>query len=357
MKEILNYEVACLQTRARQISLNDEEQRDKDVRANLERMFQMIDYVTAFGNSDVRLVVTPEYAINARWHRMELEDWLRISTTIPGPYTDLLCEKAKQRKVYLAANLLEIHPDFPRRFFNTSILISPEGKIILKHWKNNNNAWVFPYTTPSDIYTEFCAKFGRENLFPVARTEIGNIGLITCGELGFPENARCTMMNGAEILCHLTSEPNNLSHGDSRNWTAMRTTRAYENKCYLACANIGIYEGALRGMHDSHGDSAVYYFDGSVLNTLNGPGEATIKGPINLNDLRRARSKPFHPVTLRAEMYAIEYANTVSWPNDGFAETPIQSIEETRAQFRRLVEERRRRGIDRAPREFVQDSE
>ena len=352
MKETLNFEVACLQTRSRAVSLDDDDQRDQDVRANILRIFDLIDYVTAFGNSDVRLIVLPEYSINARWQKMELADWLRISTTVPGPYTDLLAEKAKQRKVYIAANLFEVHPDFPGRFFNCSFLIGPDGEIAIKHWKNNNNAWVFPYTTPSDIYSDFVAKFGREALFPVARTEIGGIGLLTCGELGFPENARCTMMNGAEILCHLTSEPNNLSHGDVRIWESMRKTRAYENKCYLAMANIGMYEGATRGLHGTHGDSAVHYFDGTILNKIAGPGEATIKGPVDLNALRRARGRPFHPVTIRAELYAKEYESFVGWPNDRFASEPIGSIEQTRALFREIAEERRRLGIDRAPRDY-----
>ena len=60
-------------------------------------------------------------------------------------------------------------------------------------------------------------------------------------------------------------------------------------------------------------------------------------------------------MTIRAEMYAKEYEVFVGWPNDGFAEKPIESIEETRAQFRRLVEERRDRGIDIAPREWPED--
>lgn len=348
MPDVMYYEVACIQSRSRAIALEDP-QKDADIRANLKRIFELIDYTTAFGNSEVKLIVLPEYAINARWQRLDLEDWFKVCTTIPGPYTDLIAEKAKQRKVYIAANMLEINPDFPRRFFNCSFLVSPEGKILIKHWKNNNNAWVFPYTTPSDIYSEFCDKYGREALFPVAKTELGGIGLITCGELGFPENTRCTMMNGAEILLHLTSEPNNMSHGDVRNWEAMRTTRAYENKCYLAMANIGMYEGTTRGLHESHGDSAIHNWDGSILNKVTGPGETTIKGPIDLNSLRRVRSKPFHPVTIRAQMYAREYANFVSWPNDGFATKPIESIEETRAVFRRLVEERRAKGIDKAP--------
>lgn len=352
MDEILHYEVACLQTRSCAVSL-EETQKDQDIRANIARICEMIDYVTAFGASSVKLIVLPEYAINARWQRLDLEDWFKLSTTIPGPYTDLLADKAKQRGVYIAANMLEIHPDFPRRFFNTSFLLSPAGEIVIKHWKNNNNAWVFPYTTPSDIYTEFVAKFGREALFPVARTEIGNIGLLTCGELGFPENARCTMMNGAEVLCHLTSEPHNLSHGDVRVWEGMRATRAYENKCYLAMANIGMYEGATRGLYGSHGDSAVHYFDGSILNKINGGGEATIKGPIDLNALRRARQRPFHPVTIRAEMYAKEYETFVGWPNDGFADKPIESIEETRALFRRISEKRLKKGLDRPVRDYA----
>jgi predicted amidohydrolase len=349
MPDIINYEVACLQTITRQVSLTDDEQLDRDIRANIARICDLIDYVTSFGNSDVKLVVTPEYAVNGNFRVINLDAWCRIATTVPGPYTDIFAEKAKARKIYLAVNMLEVHPDFPRRFFNCSMLFGPDGKILIKHWKNNNNCWVFPYTTPADIYTEFVTKFGRENLFPVAKTDIGNIGLITCGELGFPENARCTAMNGAEVLCHLTSEPNNMSHGDSRNWKGLRTARAYENKCYLAAANIGLYEGGLRGLHDSHGDSAIHYFDGSITNEIQGPGEATIKCRINLNDLRLSKTRPFHPTSIRAQLYAKEYASWPSWPNDGFADKPIESIEDTRAIFRALVKERQARGIDRAP--------
>lgn len=347
---ITHYEVACLQTRAQAVSL-DATKCDEDIRTNLGRIFELIDYVTAFGSSAVRLIVLPEYAINARWERLSVEQWIQLATTIPGPYTDLIAAKAQQRNVFIAANMMEVHPDFPRRFFNTSFLVAPSGDILIKHWKNNNNAWVFPYTTPADIYTEFVERFGREALFPVARTEIGNIGLLTCGELGFPENARCTMMNGAEVLLHLTSEPTNLSHGDVRNWEALRAARAYENKCFLAMANIGIFEGATRGTHGSHGDSAIHNFDGTVLNKVVGPGETTIKGPIDLEPLRRARSKPFHPTTLRAEMYAVEYANFVGWPNDGFRDDPIQSIDQTRALFAELVQRRRDLGIDQPPRD------
>jgi hypothetical protein len=57
--------------------------------------------------------------------------------------------KARRRGIYIAANMMEVHADFPGRFFNTSFLVSPQGEIPIKHWKNNNNAWVFPNAAPA----------------------------------------------------------------------------------------------------------------------------------------------------------------------------------------------------------------
>ena len=74
MKERMYYEVACLQTRTKAISVTDDKKRDEDIRWNINRIFDLIDYVTAFGASDVKLIVTPEYSINARWNKMSVED-------------------------------------------------------------------------------------------------------------------------------------------------------------------------------------------------------------------------------------------------------------------------------------------
>ena len=82
------------------------------------------------------------------------------------------------------------------------------------------------------------------------------------------------MLNGAEVLL-----PPDIGTAQSSATAtcaigrALRTARAYENKCFLAMANIGMYEGALRGLHGSHGDSAIHNFDGSILNKINGGGE------------------------------------------------------------------------------------
>ena len=43
MKERMYYEVACLQTRTRGVSVSDEKKRDEDIRWNIMRIFDLID--------------------------------------------------------------------------------------------------------------------------------------------------------------------------------------------------------------------------------------------------------------------------------------------------------------------------
>ena len=111
MPDIINYEVACMQTRARQVSLDDEEQRDLDIRANIERIVRadrLRHVVRQFrGQADRDAGVRDQRPLGRAWTSI---NGSRSAPRCPGPYTDLLAEKAKQRKVYLAVNLLEVHP-------------------------------------------------------------------------------------------------------------------------------------------------------------------------------------------------------------------------------------------------------
>ena len=43
MKERMYYEVACLQTRTRAVSVSDEKKRDEDIRWNIMRIFDLIE--------------------------------------------------------------------------------------------------------------------------------------------------------------------------------------------------------------------------------------------------------------------------------------------------------------------------
>ncbi|MEE8445057.1 MAG: hypothetical protein V3S44_06880, partial [Alphaproteobacteria bacterium] len=44
-----------------------------------------------------------------------VEEWINTALEIPNPWTDLLAEKAKDRNLYICANILEKDPAWPGR--------------------------------------------------------------------------------------------------------------------------------------------------------------------------------------------------------------------------------------------------
>ena len=61
--------------------------------------------------------------------------------------------------------------------------------------------------TPHDVWDKYLDIYGVDGVFPVARTEIGNLGMIASEEILYPEFTRMHVMRGAEVIIHPTSEP------------------------------------------------------------------------------------------------------------------------------------------------------
>ena len=110
-------------------------------------------------------------------------------------------------------------------------MISKHG-ILSKYRKVN--PWI-PYevhSSPHDIegYTE--------ELFPVAKTEIGNIGCAICYDWLFPESLRQLAMNGAEILVRVSAYMDPWNATEPMDWwTLVNRVRALENMCYVVASN------------------------------------------------------------------------------------------------------------------------
>lgn len=329
------YQAACIQNRPRII--DDLSKKDEVIAYNISQILRLIDYVTDWGHSNVRLVVCPEYAINgpARPIPRDVQTLIDTSISLRSKWIDLLAEKARQRNIYLAANVMEVDEDWPGRFFNTTFVLSPKGEIVLRHWKNNHNASHNPYTTPADVYDELVAKYGREQLFPVAKTEIGNIGAITCCECYFAELVRCTVFNGAEVIVGPTAS--NLYPADKHK-IGMIQGHCNAMGIYWVRANIGGFIDSAVPEENYVGDSVIINYTGDRLVQVNGNGEATCKATIDINALRAHRPNTITWGTFRAEMIAREYLRVPSWPLNGFAERPIQSLDETKAVKRGVIE-------------------
>ena len=178
--------------------------------ANVKRINEFIDtavMVGAWEGSPVKLVVLPEMAIqgmiaNTPGNR---EKERHFAVTIPGPETDELAKKAVELNTYIAAELYMVKDeDFPDRHFNVAFIIDPQGDIIYKRYKATSDAYeggMLGNMNPHDVWDEWIEKKGNGNamdaIFPVAKTEIGNIGYAICHAGVYPEVPRGLAMNGA----------------------------------------------------------------------------------------------------------------------------------------------------------------
>ena len=327
------YRVALIQQETRVIV--DMSKRDEIIDANLSRIFELIDW-TFLRLGGVKLAMFSEYGIIGQYRPRSVDEWLSIAETIPGPVTDRIGAKAKSLGMYISGNIFERDPEWPGRLFNTSFIVSPEGKVILKYRKHNgpNNLNTI-YTGPGDIRTEYIKKYGEDALFPVVDTELGRLACMSCTDVVFPEMARAYGLKGAEVILHPTAEPYAPDH---EAWDALRQARAYENMCYFLSCNAGAFIGSNRPRMGYRGKTMIVSPMGRIDSIADAPGEAVVTGTLDIEGLRNERTrKPdaghvFNSlVELRGEMFAPMYANAGRWPNDAWAGKLLQNTTETRA--------------------------
>jgi predicted amidohydrolase len=130
-----------------------------DIEGNLERAWAMVRQAA---DACARIVVLPE-CLDVGWTHPSAR---RLAQPVPGPTADVLCASAKQAGIYLAAGLTERDGD---RIFNTALLISPDGEILLTHRKINI------LDIARDLYS-------IGDRLGVVETDLGTIGLNICAD-------------------------------------------------------------------------------------------------------------------------------------------------------------------------------
>lgn len=286
-----------------------------------------------------QLALFPEFALTGFPLTESAAEWLdKACIDIPGPETERLQREAQNQKIWIGANAYERDASWPGRYFNCCFLISPSGDIVLKYRRINT---VFT-ASPHDFMEEYLERYGIEGTFPVAKTELGNIAMMPCGEIMYPEAARMFMLRGAEVLLHPTSD-----HGasDMWSWESAKKTRASENMMYLISANqTGLIGGQLP-QGQTAGHSKIYDWDGRILSNTGSPGESTVCSDwIDVEALRRMRSLPGSGNRLlrqRLDIYRPLYNQTTLYPPNSFADAPMDSrdriLEVQRQAFDNLV--------------------
>ena len=278
-----------------------------------------------------RLAVFPEFFLQGSAIGQSLEWWASMGIRIPGPETAQLAEFARRHDVYLCGAVLEYDPAWPRRYFNTSIIIDPQGQVVLRYRKLQcaDLNGLLNVTTPGSIHSDYLAMYGADSTVPVVDTPIGRLGTAICFDSNWPELWRVLALKGAEVICNPTSE----IHSERRSpWYRTKRAHAAENLYYVASANAGseqLFEGApITSMNRGH--SALIDFHGGLASCADGPGIVPLLGHIDLGALRSARADAAENTLarFRPEAVAELYRQFPGFPLDCFLDSPMQTASE-----------------------------
>lgn len=277
----------------------------REITARVDRMLEMIDgavigYRPFF---PVRLVVFPEFAHAAPIYDTVAELREKLAVSLPNEHVERYISKARQHGIYIqTGSFIEFDPAWPGVLFNTTCLVGPEG-LLYKYRKVNPWLPWEVHASPHDVpgYTE--------EMFPVARTSIGNLGCAVCYDWLFPEAIRQLAFNGAEVLIRVSAYMDPWGATQPMDWwTVVNRCRALENMAFVVAANQG---ASLRnyGPFSWPGGSMVVDFDGRVLAQADpGPGEKIVVAEIDLGALRAARRQRLghNPLAhLRCDAYRV----------------------------------------------------
>jgi len=289
---MLHYSAVGIQNISHMATTRDDYMRD------IERLATSIGYSVWNCSLDlpVQLVAVSEGGIGG-WCLGGGDEHLRIyNEVVPeigGPETDFLGQLAKQFGVHIMAQMVAKDPDFfPDRIFNIGFILDPNGEVILKHYKTafyqkETN------TAPSDIWDFYLETHGDdpiklfEAIYPVAKTDIGNLGMLICAEGSFPEASRGLALNGAEVI-YRTQYPepwmgNNMAQIQNQ-------AHAIFNTCYVLSPNIGaIYMPGGEDHLMSCGKSQIFDYRGNIISEYRGGGETLVSAMLNVEGLRDFR--------------------------------------------------------------------
>ena len=194
----------------------------------------------------------------------------------------------------------------------SSFIVAPSGDVVLRYRRLIS---MFA-PSPHDVWDAYLDKYGLESVFPVAKTEIGNLAAIASEEILYPEIARALALRGAEIFCHSSSE---VGSPIATNKDFAKLARAFENLAYVVSANTAGISGTAMPLSSAEGNSQVVDWKGRVV-AQSGDGETfTAFSTIDLGSLREGRRTPAMTNYLARQRPAL-WAEAYSAAADNFAQ-------------------------------------
>ena len=205
--------------------------------ANMEKAMVRIRRAAEAG---AQVVCLPELFRSQYFCQREDAALFDLAEPIPGPSTERLALVAKATGTAVIASLFE------RRtagvYHNTAAVIDADGTLLgiyrKMHIPDDPLYYEKYYFTPGDTgFKTFDTRFGR-------------IGVLVCWDQWFPEGARLTALQGAQVLFYPTAigwhPREKAAYGVAQHqaWELIQRGHAIANGVYVAAANRVGHEGA-----------------------------------------------------------------------------------------------------------------
>jgi N-carbamoylputrescine amidase len=212
---------------------------------NPDRNFQhAIDQVHEAARKGAQIVCLPELFQTQYFCQREDAALFDLAEPIPGPATAKLSEVAKELRVVLIASLFEKRA--PGVYHNTAVMIDSDGTLrgIYRkmHIPDDPLYYEKYYFTPGDLG------------FKAFDTSVGRVGTLVCWDQWYPEGARLTALQGAQVLFYPTAigwhPDEKAQYGEAQHdaWQTIQRAHAIANGVYVAVVNrVGFENGDIRG--------------------------------------------------------------------------------------------------------------
>ena len=171
-----------------------------------------------------------------------------LAEPIPGPSTARLCELARELGVVIVASLFERRA--PGLYHNSAVTLNSDGAIAGVYRKMH---------IPDDPLFHEKYYFAPGDLgFQAVDTAFGRIGTLVCWDQWYPEAARLTALQGAELLFYPTAigwhpaEKAEFGAAQYEAWQTIQRAHAIANGVFVAAVNRVGHE-----LGDVHGNRAV----------------------------------------------------------------------------------------------------
>src|SRR5262244_2747932 len=208
---------------------------------NLQRAIDRVHQAAAKG---AQIVCLPELFQTQYFCQREDAALFDLAEPIPGPATTRLSEVAKQLKVVLVASLFEKRA--PGVYHNTAVMLDSDGSLrgIYRKMHIPDDPLYYEkfYFTPGDLG------------FKAFDTQYGRVGTLVCWDQWYPEGARLTALQGANILFYPTAigwhpdEKAEFGAAQHDAWRTIQRAHAIANGVYVAVVNrVGFETGNIRG--------------------------------------------------------------------------------------------------------------